>query len=111
MATARTRELHAIAERIAAVLPPVVEEVVLTGSVSRGVADEFSDIEMLVVTAEQLELAECFQHARNAALERRHTWGPQRTATPRVFGYYYGVAIELVWSPREHAEASVAAVF
>ena len=51
MATARTGELLSLAERIAEALPPVVEEVVMTGSVSRGVADDVSDIEMLVVTA------------------------------------------------------------
>ena len=103
MATARTRELRTIAERIAAALPPVVEEVVLTGSVSRGVADEFSDIEMLIVTTEQLELAECFAHACKAGLGGVDTWGPQGTATSRVFGYYDGVPIELVWWSRDHA--------
>jgi hypothetical protein len=111
VATARTRELHRIAERIAAAFPPVVEEVVVTGSVSRGVADELSDIEMLIVTTDQLELAECFEHARRAGLTGIDTWGAQGTATSRVFGYYDGVPIELVWWSREHAEASVAAVF
>jgi hypothetical protein len=110
MATARTRELRTIAERIAAALPPVVQEVVLTGSVSRGVADAFSDIEMLIVTTEQLELAECFEHARKAGLGGVDTWGPQGTATSRVFGYYDGVPIELVWWSHDHAEGSVAAV-
>jgi predicted nucleotidyltransferase len=108
MATARTHELHRLAERIAAALPPVVEEVVLTGSVSRGVADDVSDIEMLVVTTEQLELAECFEHARRAGLERLDTWGIQGTETSRVSGYRDGVPVELVWWSRDHAEASVA---
>jgi predicted nucleotidyltransferase len=57
MATARAIELKRIATRIAGALPPVVEEVVLTGSVSRGVADDLSDIEMLVVTSQPLDLA------------------------------------------------------
>jgi hypothetical protein len=111
MATARTHELRAIAERIAAALPPVAEEVVLTGSVSRRVADEVSDIEMLVVTTVPLELVECFEHARAAGLERLDTWGVQGTATSRVFGYYDGVPIETVWWSRDHADASLAAVF
>lgn len=110
MATARTRELQELAERIAAALPPVVEEVVVTGSVSRGVADEVSDIEMLVVTSEPLELEECFDHARAAGLEGLDTWGPQGTDTKRVFGYREGVPIELVWWSRDFAEASVAAI-
>lgn len=111
MATARSHQLRGIAERIAAALPPVAEEVVLTGSVSRGVADDVSDIEMLVVAAEQLALAECFDHARNAGLTGIDTWGAQGTATSRVFGYFDGVPIELVWWSREHADASLAAVF
>src|ERR671936_1246981 len=110
MATARTRELHAVAERIAAALPAVAEEVVLTGSVSRGVADGVSDIEMLVVTSEPLELAECFEHARRIGLVGLDTWGVQGTETSRVFGYLDGVPIELVWWPRDLVEASVAAV-
>lgn len=110
MPTERTLELQALAERIAAVLPPVVEEVVITGSVSRGVADEVSDIEMLVVTSEALELEECFEHARAAGLEQLDTWGPQGTDTKRVFGYREGVPIELVWWSRDFAEASVAGI-
>ena len=110
MATARTDELLELAERIAGTLPSVVEEVVVTGSVSRGVADEVSDIEMLVVSAEPLELEECFEHARAAGLQRLDTWGPQGTAAKRVFGYRENVPIELVWWSREFAEASVAAV-
>ena len=110
MATDRTGELRALAEQIAAALPPVVEEVVLTGSVSRGVADEVSDIELLVVTTERLSLAECFEHARRAGLEELDSWGPQGTETSRVFGYFDGVPIELVWWSRDHAEASVAAL-
>src|SRR5436189_111474 len=50
-ATARSAQLRASAQRVADALPASVEEVVVTGSVSRGVAGEGSDIEMLVVTA------------------------------------------------------------
>ena len=41
--------------------PPVVEEAVLTGSVSRGVADELSDIEMLLVTLSKVDVGRCFE--------------------------------------------------
>jgi hypothetical protein len=88
----------------------VVEEVVLTGSASRGVADEVSDIELLVVTSGRLDLAECFEHARAAGLEGLDTWGVQGTETSRVFGYLDAVPVELVWGSRDHAEASVAAL-
>jgi hypothetical protein len=89
----------------------VAEEVVLTGSVSRGVADEVSDIEMLIVTPEQLELSVCFEHAREAGLEELDTWGAQGTPANRVFGYCEGVPIELIWWSREHAESSIDAIF
>jgi hypothetical protein len=48
MATARNEDLKVLAQRVADALPTSdVDEVVLTGSVSRGVADEVADIEML----------------------------------------------------------------
>ena len=108
MATARSLELRQLAQRIADALPPVAEEIVLTGSVSRGAADAVSDIEMLIVTAEPLDLATCFEHARRIGLESLDTWGPQGTPASKVFGYLEGVPVELIWWPREYAEASVA---
>ena len=62
----RSEELLALAQRVADTFPPEVVEVVLTGSVSRGVADDISDIEMLVVTEEQVSLEEAFELARRA---------------------------------------------
>ena len=50
------------------ILTAEVEEVVLTGGVSRGVADEISDIEMLGVTTTRLDLEECFEDARLVGL-------------------------------------------
>ena len=110
METPRTRDLLALAQRIADALPPVAEEIVVTGSVSRGVADEISDIEMLVVTSEQLELAECFEHARRIGLVDLDSWGVQGTEVSRVFGYLEGVPVELTWWPRNYAETSVAGI-
>jgi len=108
MATARSLELQQLAQRITDALPPVAEEVVLTGSVSRGVAGEVSDIEMLIVTTEPLDLPTCFEHARRIGLESLDTWGLQGTPASKLFGYLEGVPIELIWWPREYAEASVA---
>ncbi|HEY4348810.1 MAG TPA: hypothetical protein VGM80_14595 [Gaiellaceae bacterium] len=110
MATSRSGELHAVAARIAAALPAEVVEVVLTGSVSRGVADELSDIEMLFVTTERLALTECFELARAVGLENLDSWGPQGTEVSRVFGYFEQVPIELIWWPRGFAEASIASL-
>ena len=108
----RSRQLQDLAQRVADALPPeVAEEVVLTGSVSRGVADEVSDIEMLIVTPRPLELAACFEHARAAGLEELDTWGDQSTPARRVSGFLEGVPLELVWWSREYAESSINAFF
>jgi predicted nucleotidyltransferase len=109
---ARNRQLRDLAQRVADALPlEVAEEVVLTGSVSRGVADEVSDIEMLIVTPEQMELAACFEHARAAGLHELDTWGDQSTPTRRVSGFLEGVPLELVWWSRKHAESSIDSFF
>src|SRR5690348_3349338 len=100
-------ELRSIAQAIADALPTTIEEVVLTGSVSRGVADEASDIEMLVVTGDELELEECFALAAGSGLSHLGTWGPQDVPTKRVSGLRDGTPIELVWWSRAHAEAAV----
>jgi predicted nucleotidyltransferase len=110
-ATAKSVELRAVAQRTADALPDTIEEVVVTGSVSRGVADEVSDIEMLIVTRDQLELDECFALAAEAGLTDLGTWGQQGVPTKRVSGYREGVPIELVWWPREYAEEVVDTIF
>ena len=61
MSTPRSEQLQALAQRIADSFPAEVVEVVVTGSVSRGLADELSDIEMLVVTEGQLSLERAFE--------------------------------------------------
>ncbi len=111
MATTRSKELRALAQRVADALPvEVAEEVVLTGSVSRGVADEVSDIEMLVVTSEPLELEDCFELARAGGLEGLDTWGSRDGPARRVSGYRERVPLELIWWPREYAQAQVDAL-
>jgi predicted nucleotidyltransferase len=102
--TARSEELRALAQRVADAFPPEVIEVVLTGSVSRGMADEVSDIEMLCVTERQLALEEAFELARRAGLQERDSWGDPSTPTRRVFGYLDGQPVETIWWTRELAE-------
>ena len=106
--TPRSKELRAIAQRVADSFPPEVVEVVLTGSVSRGVADEVSDIEMLVVPEGPLELEEAYELARGAGLESLGSWGAQGLPAKRVSGYRDGAPLELVFWPREFAEEKVA---
>ena len=111
MTTARSDDLRALAQRVADALPvEIAEEIVLTGSVSRGVADEISDIEMLVVTPEPLGLEQCFGLARGAGLAGLDTWGPQDGPARRVSGQREGVPLELIWWPRDHAQAQVDAL-
>jgi predicted nucleotidyltransferase len=106
-----TVRLRSIAQAIEAALPASVLEVVVTGSVSRGVADDASDIEMLIVTSEYLELEECFSLAEACGLSSLGTWGPQRVPTKRVSGYRDGAPIELIWWSRAHAESAVDSIF
>jgi predicted nucleotidyltransferase len=109
--TAKTAELQAVAQRIADTLPGDIEEVVLTGSVSRGVADEVSDIEMLIVSPGDRELDECYALAADAGLTDLGSWGQQGQPAKRVSGYREGVPIELIWWSRTHAEEAVDAIF
>jgi predicted nucleotidyltransferase len=95
--TARSVELRSIAQGVADALPATVEEVVLTGSVSRGVADAVSDIEMLIVTPDEPDLESCFSFAAAAGLADLGSWGQQGVPTKRVSGNRHGAALELVW--------------
>ena len=109
--SARSEELRAVAQAVADALPSSAVEVVLTGSVSRGVADELSDIEMLVVTTGEPRLEECFSLAAGCGLSGLGTWGVQGVATKRVSGDFDGVPIELIWWSRAHAKEAVDAIF
>jgi len=110
-ATTRNEELQALAQRVADALPTdVVEEAILTGSVSRGMADEVSDVEMLLVIREPLDLEECFALAGAAGLEGLDTWGAPHEQARRVSGYLDGEPLELIWWPRDFAEERVDAL-
>lgn len=111
MATARSDDLRALAQRVAEALPAeIAVEVVLTGSVSRGAADEVSDIEMLVVTRELLELEHCYRLAHGAGLTGLDTWGALDGPARRVSGYREGVPLELIWWSRDYAQAQIDAL-
>jgi hypothetical protein len=109
--TPESVRLRSIAQAIADALPAAIDEVVLTGSVSRGMADAVSDIEMLIVMPAEPELEECFALARACALTNLGTWGPQGGPTKRVSGLRDGVPIELIWWSRTQAESAVDAIF
>jgi predicted nucleotidyltransferase len=108
MSTARSEELRALAQRVADGVPAeVAGEVVLTGSVSRGVADEASDIEMLVVLRDPRALEDCFALARAAGLDELATWGAQEGPARRVSGRLQQVPVELIFWPHEFAVRQV----
>lgn len=112
MESPRSSTLRTLAQVIADAVPAdVAEEIVLTGSVSRGVADELSDIEMLIVTTTALSLDECYALAPRMGLTALDSWGPQDGPARRVFGYRDGVPIETIWWSRELAESAVDAIF
>jgi predicted nucleotidyltransferase len=111
MTTPQSLALRTIAQAIADALPADIVEVVVTGSVSRGVADDVSDIEMLLVTERERSLDDCFAAAAACGLSDLGTWGPQGGPTQRVSGYRDGAPIELIWWSRGHAETSIDAVF
>lgn len=106
----RSEELQRLAQRVADAFPPGVIEVVLTGSVSRGMADEVSDVEMLVVTDEPLELEDAYALARGAGLDGLDSWGAQGLPAKRVSGYVEGQPFELIMWPRELAEEELDAL-
>jgi hypothetical protein len=111
MSGSATERLRTVAQGLADALPELVVEIVLTGSVSRSMADELSDVEMLVVTSEQLPLEACFELARAAGLTGLDSWGARTGPTRTVFGYTDGgMPVELIWWSRAHAEARVDAV-
>jgi hypothetical protein len=104
----RTDELRSAAERLVAKIPAdVVPEVVVTGSVSRGVADDVSDVEMLLVTHDLLELETCFALAAAAGLEKLGSWGPQGAETARVSGIFEDIPFELIWWSREYSDGAI----
>ena len=98
MVTARSEELRALAQRVADALPPEVVEVVLTGSVSRGVADDVSDIELLVI---------CETLPEELPLEELQSWAPGSTGAHWFGGWFEGEWIELVWWTPAYVEERV----
>ena len=110
MTAARNDQLKGLAQRVADAFPPDVVEVVLTGSVSRDVADEVSDVEMLLVTSKPLSLGDAYDLARAAGLAGLDSWGAQGLPAKRVSGYVEGQPFELIMWPRAFAEKEFEAV-
>src|SRR5712691_6158028 len=101
MSTSRSLQLRALAERFAGSLPPIVQEIVLTGSTSRSVADELSDIELLVVTETLPPLEDCL-----AATGFDDHWTPDGTLW-WTGGSVDGEDVEAIWWSRARVEQRI----
>jgi hypothetical protein len=99
--TARSGQLRALAERVADDLPPSVTDVVLTGSTSRGVADELSDVELLVVGEDP---------PTELPLEDVDTWSPPDRRIRWHGGFVDGEFVELIWFSSDAVEERVAKI-
>src|SRR5206468_9819916 len=96
-----------LARRVAEALPAIATEVVVTGSTSRGVADELSDVELLVVVDDLPPLAECVRIAQAVGLEDVDTWTPPGAAVYWSGGTIDGEFVELIWWPRAYVEERI----
>jgi hypothetical protein len=99
--TARSGELQALARRVADELPPSVTDVVLTGSTSRGVADELSDVELLIVSDAP---------PAEPPLEDVDTWSPPDSRIRWHGGFADGEFVELIWFSTAAVEERVAKI-
>jgi predicted nucleotidyltransferase len=95
----RDARLRAVAERVTADLPGHVEDVVLTGSTSRGTADELSDVELLVISETLPE---------TLRLDDLQTWSPGVEGAHWFGGIFDGEYVELVWWTPAYVEERVA---
>ncbi len=109
--TPRSMELRELAQRVADGLPAdVAPEIVLTGSTSRGVADELSDVEMLVVSEQLPGVDECAALARAAGLVDVETWTPPVTGAWSIGGRVDLTPVQLVWWSRAYVEERLRAI-
>jgi predicted nucleotidyltransferase len=97
----RSEALRAVAARVAERLPGHVTDIVLTGSTSRGTADELSDVELLVI---------CESLPAELPLDDVQTWSPGVEGAHWFGGLFEGEYVELVWWTPAYAEERVAAL-
>jgi hypothetical protein len=98
-----TRDLRALAQRIAAAYPEAPEqEIVVTGSVSRGVADEYSDLEILFSEAALRSEDECAEFGRAAGARVTDLWSGKDHVV--LAGVAFGTPVELIWMPLDAIE-------
>ena len=97
----RSERLRALAVRVAELLPGHVTDVVLTGSTSRGLADDLSDIELLVISERLPD---------GLPLEEVQSWSPGIEGAMWYGGTFEGENAELVWWTPAYVEERVRAI-
>lgn len=97
----RSETLRAAAARVAERLPGHVSDIVLTGSASRGMADELSDIELLVVSDSLPD---------ELPLEDVQSWSPGIEGAMWYGGSTGDERVELVWWTPAYVEERVRAI-
>jgi hypothetical protein len=95
----RSEALRAVAARVAERLPGHVTDIVLTGSSSRGSADDMSDIDVLVISETRPE---------ELPLYDLQTWSPGVEGAHWFGGLFEGEYVELVWWTPAYLEERVA---
>jgi Nucleotidyltransferase domain len=97
----RSQTLRALAAHVTERLPRHVTDVVLTGSTSRGAADELSDVELLVISDRLPD---------DLPLEHVQSWSPDIAGSMWYGGSAEGEKLELVWWTPAFAEERVRAI-
>jgi hypothetical protein len=100
----RSETLRTLAVRVAEQLPGHVGDIVLTGSTARGLADELSDVELLVISGRLPE---------ELPLEDVQSWTPGMPGTEGSMWYggsAGGEKVELVWWTPAYVEERVRAI-
>lgn len=99
--TERSETLRTHALRVAALLPAYVEDIVLTGSTARGMADGLSDIELLVISDPLPEAL---------PFDELQSWTPPIDGAMWYGGSFEGEKVELVWWTPAYVEERVRAI-
>jgi Domain of unknown function (DUF4037) len=108
--TGRSEELRALARRLVAGLPDdAADEVVLTGSVSQGVADAGSDLEFLLVVPRLPSSMVAEAWTRTAGVEPTSWW--ESAELVYVAGSVPDTSVELIWLAGAKIEALLEAAF
>jgi hypothetical protein len=99
--TERSEALRELAGRVTELLPEHVEDVVLTGSTARDMADDLSDVELLVISGRLPD---------GLPLSGLQSWSPGIEGAMWYGGSFEGEQVELIWWTPAYVEERVRAL-